>query len=252
MFNVRSKPTPKVQRRNFGTSSLYLHYQFLFTDGKEYFCEKHDIYNQSCNISFSSLNQMQLNVPEPVEPRESVNTFPDSDEEYPTENNLNQTDFSHTKPIVIESEHVKYDKFNEADSANHSFDDGIDVVDGLIKTNVNSCDYDKSENGPKKHGNSVDSGISNNINGANVDKSENCNGKDIDLEVKKTLPSRLSDLSLKGTDNGLNTSSDDDKYESDVDISPRLKNGNGLTNGMDKKNGVSLNLRLQSEMRYVF
>ncbi|XP_050344100.1 GATOR complex protein NPRL3 isoform X1 [Nymphalis io] len=225
-------------------------------DGKEYFCEKHDSYYQSNSVSFSSLNQVQLNVPEPVEPRESINTFPDSDEDYPTQNNLNQTDFSHTKPIVIESEHTKYDKFHEVDSANHSFDDGIDVVDGLIKPSVNGCDYETTKKIQKKvQGNSVDSGISNNINGNGINGIENghVNGhtdtKDMDV---KSLPSRLSDLSLKESDNVINrdTSSDEDKFESDIEVSPRLKNAHAATNGTEKKNGVSLNLKLQSEMSF--
>lgn len=214
-------------------------------------------------MSFSSLNQMQLNVPEPVEPRETINTFPDSDEDYPTENNLNQTDFSHTKPIVIESEHIKYDKFRETDSANHSFDDGIDVVDGIKPTN--GCDYEtKADKVQKKiQGNSVDSGISSNMNGTN---NHNGNGEIIEnghtdivkteLSIdktdsdKKSLPSRLSDISLKDSETTLNkdTSSDEDKFESDQDISPRIKM-NGMMNGGEKKNGVSLNLKLQSEMR---
>ncbi|KAH9630527.1 hypothetical protein HF086_018443 [Spodoptera exigua] len=233
-------------------------------DGKEYYCEKHDVFNQSCSVSFSSLNQMQLNVPEPVEPRETINTFPDSDEDYPTENNLNQTDFSHTKPIVIESEHIKYEKFRETDSANHSFDDGIDVVDGVKPTN--GCDYEsKVENGQKKiQGNSVDSGISSNMNGTN---NHNGNGEVIEnghtdiikseLSIdktdsdKKSLPSRLSDISLKDSETTLNkdTSSDEDKFESDQDISPRIKM-NGMMNGGEKKNGVSLNLKFQSEMSF--
>lgn len=235
-------------------------------DGKEYYCEKHDMYNQSCSVSFSSLNQIQLNVPEPVVRRVSSNNYPDSDEDYPTENNLNQTDFSHTKPIVIESEHTKYDKFREADSANHSFDDGIDVVDGIKQTN--GCDYEIKENVQckKLHGNSVDSGISTNMNGTNNHNGNVTNGEtnenghtelaktDIDkLETeKKGLPSRLSDLSLKDSESTVNsvhkdTSSDDDKFESDQDISLRLKT-NGMVNGGEKKNGVSLNLKLQSEM----
>ncbi|KAJ8719690.1 hypothetical protein PYW08_011865 [Mythimna loreyi] len=237
-------------------------------DGKEYYCEKHDVFNQSCSVSFSSLNQMQLNVPEPVEPRETTNTFPDSDEDYPTENNLNQTDFSHTKPIVIESEHIKYEKFREADSANHSFDDGLDVVDG-IKQNTNG-DYDTKEKVQKKiQGNSVDSGISSNMNGTingvngiseilenghtDIAKTElisNLSIEKLDSD-KKSLPSRLSDLSLKDSEATLNkdTSSDEDRFESDQDISPRLKI-NGMVNGTDKKNGVSLNLKLQSEMSF--
>ncbi|KAF9422973.1 hypothetical protein HW555_001516, partial [Spodoptera exigua] len=233
-------------------------------NGKEYYCEKHDVFNQSCSVSFSSLNQMQLNVPEPVEPRETINSFPDSDEDYPTENNLNQTDFSHTKPIVIESEHIKYEKFRETDSANHSFDDGIDVVDGVKPTN--GCDYEsKVENGQKKiQGNSVDSGISSNMNGTN---NHNGNGEVIEnghtdiikseLSIdktdsdKKSLPSRLSDISLKDSETTLNkdTSSDEDKFESDQDISPRIKM-NGMMNGGEKKNGVSLNLKFQSEMSF--
>lgn len=241
-------------------------------DGKEYYCEKHDVFNQSCSVSFSSLNQMQLNVPEPVEPRETINTFPDSDEDYPTENNLNQTDFSHTKPIVIESEHTKFDKFREADSANHSFDDGIDVVDG-IKPITNGCDYDtKAEKVQKKiQGNSVDSGISSNMNGNGTLSGVNGNGEIIEnghtdivktellsnLSLdksdsdKKSLPSRLSDLSLKDSEATQNkdTSSDEDRFESDQDISPRLKI-NGMMNGTEKKNGVSLNLKLQSEMSF--
>ncbi|CAK1582706.1 unnamed protein product [Parnassius mnemosyne] len=223
-------------------------------DCKEYYCEKHDNYNQSCNVSFSSLNQLHLNVPEPVEPRESTNFFPDSDEDYPTENNLNQTDFSHTQPIVIESDHPKYEKFHEVDSANHSFDDGVDEVDGLSKPNgIESNDYDKSDQ--KKQGNSVDSGISNNINGANNnvvdDKSKlHVNGHIVNGEKERvetaisTLTSRLSDTSLKDIDVSNN---DEDTLDGE-DVSPRQKNSNGLVNGTEKKNGVSLNLKLQSEM----
>ncbi|XP_028027386.1 GATOR complex protein NPRL3 [Bombyx mandarina] len=226
-------------------------------DGKEYYCEKHDIYNRSCSVSFSSLNQMQLNVPEPVEPRDNT-IFPDSDEDYPTENNLNQTDFSHTRPIIIDSDRKKHEKFHENDSANHSFDDGIDVVDG-IKTN--GCDYDNQIEKQKKHGNSVDSGISNNINGTagnsieangnDASHAELSNGETVTSDDKsKGLPSRLSDLSLKDNDNAANnTSSDEDRFESDQDVSPRTKT-NGLTNGSEKKNGVSLNLKLQSEMSF--
>lgn len=217
----------------------------FISEGKDYYCEKHDIYNQSSNISISSLNQMQLNVPEPVEPRNSTNIFPDSDEDYPTENNLNQTDFSHTKPIVIESDYTKYDKFTEMDSANHSFDDGIDVVDGLIKTNgVNGCDY------------SVDSGISNNLNNGHnniINNKQLINGieseKIKEEKIFKILPSRLSDLSLTTNENGMNSSSDEDKFESDQEVSPRIKKCNGHMNGTEKINGISLNLRLQCEMR---
>ncbi|XP_053608422.1 GATOR complex protein NPRL3 [Plodia interpunctella] len=219
-------------------------------DGKEYFCEKHNIYNQSCSVSFSSLNQLQLNVPEPVEPRESTNLFPDSDEDCPTENNLNQTDFSHTKPIVIESDYTKYDKFNEADSANHSFDDGVDCVDGLIKTKETKGECEKDK---KIHGNSVDSGISSNINGNGetngVNGHTNLNNSDDKTEEKvKVLPSKLSNLSLRDNESTLNTSSDEDKF-SDQEISPRQKMGNAFLNG-EKKNGVSLNLKLQSEMSF--
>lgn len=259
------------------------------TDGKEYFCEKHNSYNRSCSVSFSSLSHMQLNVPEPVEPRDNT-IFPDSDEDYPTENNLNQTDFSHTRPIVIDSDHVKYGKYNETDSANHSFDDGIDVIDGIIHPStihnqVNSSDYDMPEKAQKKlQANSVDSGISNNINGTNVSHVNNVNhvsnvnhfsnvnhisnvnhvnnsieingndncqteliNSDIEKEKTKGLPSRLSDLSLKDNDKILNRdlSSDDDKFEIDQDVSPRIR----CPNGTEKKNGISLNLKLQSEMR---
>ncbi|XP_045536818.1 GATOR complex protein NPRL3 [Papilio machaon] len=216
-------------------------------DGQEYYCEKHDIYNQSCNISFSSLNQMQLNVPGPVEPRDSANTFPDSDEDYPTENNLNQTDFSHTKPIVIESEHSKHEKCHTNDSANHSFDDGMDVVDGFVpKPNgVNGF----GQNDQKKQPNSVDSGISNNVNGNKL----HMNGSmDVDdhKEDKKmnTMTSRLSDASLKEKD--VTNNVDCDENMMDCDVSPRQKNLNTLTNGTDKKNGVSLNLKLQNEMSF--
>lgn len=197
----------------------YIQSHFYFTDGKEYFCEKHDSYLSS-NISFSSLNQLQLNVPEPVEPREIINIYPDFNHEYPTQNNLNQTDFSHTQPIVIESDHSKYDKF-EADSANHSFDDGVDVVDGIIKNG----EFDKSK---KKQANSVDSGISNNLNG-NLENDGNY--------TKDTLTTRLSDVSLKDIH-----SSDEDRFESDDARS---------YNAGEKKNGVSLNLKLQNEMRLV-
>ncbi|CAK1543169.1 unnamed protein product [Leptosia nina] len=192
-------------------------------EGKEYFCEKHDSYYQSSNISFSSLNQLQLNVPEPVEPRENIIIFPDSESNYPTQNNLNQTDFSHTKPIVIESDLTKYDTYSEADSAHHSFDDGVDVVDGLVKNG----DFNKDK---KKQANSVDSGISNNMNG---------NG-DISDDKEKMLTSRLSDVSLKDTH-----SSDEDRFEGD-EVGKKY---NGLGNGIEKK-GVSLNLKLQSEMSF--
>ncbi|XP_038212660.1 GATOR complex protein NPRL3 [Zerene cesonia] len=219
-------------------------------DGKEYFCEKHDTYYQSTNISFSSLNQLQLNVPEPVETRETIKSFPASNKDYPTQNNLNQTDFSHTKPIVIESDHTKYDKFNEIDSANHSFDDGVDVVDGIIKTDMDGdCDKEKKQ---KKQANSVDSGISNNINGNGMNGDHinghiDINGRNGHSKEEKSLTSRLSDLSLK--DGLRDTSSDEDRFESDADISPR-QNYNGISNGVDKKNGVSLNLKLQSEMSF--
>ncbi|KAM3957819.1 LOW QUALITY PROTEIN: GATOR complex protein Nprl3 [Aphomia sociella] len=229
-----------------------------YPEGNEYFCEKHDNYNQSCSVSFSSLNQIHLNVPEPVESRDSINAFPDSDEDYPTENNLNQTDFSHTKPIVIESDHTKYDNFNEVDSANHSFDDGVDVVDGLVKSNCVNGEYDTTKK--KIQGNSVDSGISSNMNGASINNGtehssngdvEHMNGTNSDKAEKKVkvLSSRLSDMSLKENDNGLNTSSDDDRFESDHDISPRHKKGIAFANG-ERKNGVSLNLKLQSEMSF--
>ncbi|XP_052749572.1 GATOR complex protein NPRL3 [Galleria mellonella] len=222
-------------------------------DGNEYFCEKHDIYNQSCSVSFSSLNQMQLNVPEPVEARDNVNMFPDSDEDYPTENNLNQTDFSHTKPIVIESDHTKYDHFNEIDSANHSFDEGIDVVDGPVKTNGLNGNHDNKEK-KKNQGNSVDSGISSNINGTSSIANglngtmEHINSVSEKSEDKlKALTTSITDLSLKENDTALNTSSDDDKF--DLDISPRQKRASAIVNS-DKKNGVSLNLKLQSEMSF--
>lgn len=234
-------------------TNSYLKKPLIFTDGKEYYCEKHvDIYNQSCNVSFSSLNNTGLNVPEPVEPRENTNIFHDSDEDYPTENNLNQTDFSHTKPIVIDSDYTKYDKFHEVDSANHSFDDGVDVVDGIVKGGSNGVsDYEKSDK-KKLHANSVDSGISNNINNVSENVTDVANGESEKDSIKiKSLPSRLSDLSLKESENSSNrdTSSDDDKFESDHDVSPRIRT-NGIVSGNGKKNGISLNLKLQSEMRY--
>lgn len=211
---------------------------------------------------------MQLNVPEPVEPRENSGIFPDSDEDYPTENNLNQTDFSHTKPIVIESEHTKYDKYQEIDSANHSFDDGIDVVDGTKISKINGCDYDtnKDEATQKKiQGNSVDSGISNNMNGTKSNNDDIVENGHTDITKvdadklqteKKSLSSRLSDLSLKDSEGTVNSgnkdiSSDDDKFESDQEISPRIQT-NGMFNSNEKKNGVSLNLKFQNEMRYDF
>lgn len=228
---------------------------FSPADGKEYFCEKHNdiMYNQSCNVSFSSLTQIQLNVPEPVETRDSTNIFHDSDEDYPTENNLNQTDFSHTKPIVIDSDYTKYDNFHESDSANHSFD-GVDVVDGIVKPTING--EEKETKAQKKlHANSVDSGISNNINGAtNGNITENgmdhINGNVKREEKVKSLPSRLSDLSLKESENNSNrdASSDEDRFEGDQGVSPRAKL-NRMINGAEKKNCVSLNLKLQSEMR---
>ncbi|KAJ2951428.1 hypothetical protein O0L34_g13580 [Tuta absoluta] len=208
-------------------------------DGKEYFCEKHDIYNQSCNISFSSsLNHIQLNVPEPVQ---VTRMFPDSDEDYPE--NMNKKEFAYTKPIIIESDTKGYNKY-DIDSANHSFDDnGVDVVDGLMKMNANGCEF-KSETVPKKlNGNSVDSGISNNINGHS-----DVNGEDKVEKIVKSLPSRLSDVTLIDKEQN---SSDEDKFESDHEVSPySVRNGNGLTNGAEKRNGVSLNLRLQSEMSF--
>ncbi|KAG7302032.1 hypothetical protein JYU34_013487 [Plutella xylostella] len=221
-------------------------------DGKEYFCEKHNIiYNQSCNVSFSSLNQMQLNVPEPVDQRNSSNIFPDSDEEYPTQNNLNQTDFSHTKPIVIESEvSLKHDKFEEVDSANHSFDDGLDVVDGIMKTSLHIEGIDREK---KLQGNSVDSGISNNINGNTNGESNGVECDNDSKEDKPKLKTRLSDLSLKESEtSSKDTTSDEDRFESDPELSPRQKVSNGVsfTNGHEKKNGISLNLKLQSEMSF--
>lgn len=228
---------------------------FLFSEGQEYYCEKHDSYYQSNSVSFSSLNHVHLNVPEPVEARDISSAFLDSDEDYPTQNNLNQTDFSHTRPIVIESEHTKYDSFHEPDSANHSFDDGVDEVDGLMKP-VNGCDYDKNDQIQKKlHGNSVDSGISNNINGNTINGTQNhLNGhteKCTEGNEIKNLPSRLSDLSLKDSDNVIlpDTSSDEDRFESDTDVSPRIKNGCGSIHFKEKKNGISLNLKLQNEIR---
>lgn len=226
---------------------------YLFTDGKEYFCEKHNdiIYNQSCNVSFSSLTHIQLNVPEPLETRDNT-AFPDSDEDYPTENHLNQTDFSHTKPIIIETDYTKHDKFNETDSANHSFDDGVDVIDGIVKPEIKN-ETDKIVVLKKFHANSVDSGISNNMNGTNGNVG--CTENGIDhlngiVEKVKSLPSRLSDLSLKETEHNSikDVSSDEDKFGSDQDVSPRIKM-NGTCNGTENKNGVSLNLKLQSEMR---
>lgn len=173
-----------------------------------------------------------------METRNPTSVFPDSDEEYPTQNNLNQTDFSHTKPIVIESDATKQ-KFEEADSANHSFDDGVDVVDGLLKARL---DDDQADVRAKRHGNSVDSGISNNGNG-NHDVKNILNVKE--TEVPK-LRSRVSDLSLKESEGPINkdSSSDEDKFEIDPELSPRLKTG-----GAVKRNGISLNLKFQSEMR---
>lgn len=191
-------------------------------------------------------------MPEPVEPREITNIFHDYEEGYPTENNLNQTDFSHTKPIVIDSDHTKYDKFHEVDSANHSFDDGVDVVDSIVTMTNGLNDYEKSDK-KKLHANSVDSGISNNINNVSENGTEHTNGESEKDSIKvKSLPSRLSDLSLKECENSLyrDTSSDEDKLESDHDVSPRIKT-NGIVNGNEKKNGISLNLKLQCEMRYV-
>lgn len=112
-------------------------------------------------------------------------------------------------------------------------------------------DYEKSDE-KKLHANSVDSGILNNIN-------NNENGTDkITSELEKdsikikSLPSRLSDLSLKESENSSNrdTSSDEDKFGSDQDVSPRIKS-KAVINGHEQKNGVSLNLKLQSEMRLV-
>lgn len=192
-------------------------------------------------------------MPEPVV-RTNNNIFPDSEEEYPTQNNLNQTDFSHTKPIVIESDISKLEKSDEADSANHSFDDGVDVVDGLIKTDraKNELGEDKSERKP--HGNSVDSGISNNINETNGLHNETNGHLNVsDTEKPKPLRSRVSDLSLKESEGSItkDSSSDDDRFESDPDLSPRLKIGSGIgmMNASEKRNGISLNLKLQSEMR---
>lgn len=213
-----------------------------------------------------------LNVPEPVENINHTNGYTDSEDEYPTENNLNQTDFSHTKPIIIESDHVKHNSFNEVDSANHSYDDGVDVVDGIVKPILaNGCEYkeDKIDNIHKKlHGNSVDSGISNNVNGVNNNKTGLTNGTEVNShnnnkvyieqiaeaeKIMKTLPKRLSDISIKDQDTIINTSSDDDRFDShsDNDKSPRQKNSNGFINGypVDKKNGISLNLKLHNEIK---
>lgn len=174
-----------------------------------------------------------------------MNAFLDSDEDYPIKNS-NQTDFLHTKPIVIDPDHNKYDKF-DVDSANHSFDDGIDVVDGLIKPNINGSDYDKNQKIQKKvQGNSVDSGISNNMNSNGINGSENGHNESKE-NGEKALPSRLSDLSLKESDNANSTSSDEDRLESDADVSPRMKKAHSKST--EKKNGVSLNLKLQNEMR---
>ncbi|VVC95386.1 unnamed protein product [Leptidea sinapis] len=234
-------------------------------DGPEYFCEKHDSYYQSSNVSYSSLNHLQLNVPEPVEARDNVNSFPDSDEDYPTQNNLNQTDFSHTKPIVIESENTKFDDF-QVDSANHSFE-GVDVIDGLIKTHV--TDFDK-----EKQTNSIDSGISPKVNG-NIENDDNktklfntstynnyetpnkqsvsfdsgisntnrvlrnVHNETNGVNPEKTMTSRLSDGSLRDYSENRDTSSDED-------VSPRQKY-NGY--GCDRRHGVSLNLKLQRYFR---
>ncbi|XP_041981161.1 GATOR complex protein NPRL3 [Aricia agestis] len=219
------------------------------TDGKEYICEKHDPYYQSNSVSYSSLNQGQLNVPEPVESRDLSNTFVDSDDEYPTQNNLNQTDFSHTQPIIIEAENTKYEKY-ENDSANHSFEDGVDEVDGLIKPTINGCDKTQK----KLQGNSVDSGISHNGNGINsIDKQNGHTEKSNENFDRKSLPTRLSDLSLKDNDQSMmlrDTSSDEDRFESDTDAPPMFKTSHSSINGMEKRNGVSLNLKLQSEMSF--
>ncbi|KAI5646265.1 nitrogen permease regulator of amino acid transport activity 3 domain-containing protein [Phthorimaea operculella] len=218
-------------------------------DGKEYFCEKHNIYNQSCNISFSSSLNQQPYLPEPVQ---VTRMFPDSDEDYPE--NLNKKEFGYTKPIIIESDLKGYNKY-DIDSANHSFDDnGVDVVDGLIKMNGNGCEKSevlKKTNGisdsetvaKKVNSNSVDSGISNNINGHHPD----INSESKAVKIVESLSSRLSEVTLKSD---KEQSSDDDKCESDHEVSPYSRHENGYTNGMDKRNGVSLNLRLQSEMSF--
>lgn len=197
-------------------------------DGKEYFCEKHSD-NQS--LSYSSLNHIQLHIPEPVDTNGTSNVYADSDEGYPTENNLNQTDFSHTKPIIIESEN-NYDNFN-SDSANHSFDEGVDVVDG-----PKTVDDDKTFIDKKLQANSVDSGFSNN----NVTEVNEHNKNEMNCDEKK-LTKRLSDISLK--DDSSVTTSDDDKCSDE-----RVKKCNGINGYGDKKNGIPLSLKIQNEMNF--
>lgn len=226
----------------------------MFSDGNEYFCEKHnDASNQSCNLSYTLLNHINLNVPEPVRNGSVSNPYTDSEEDYPTENNLNQTDFSHTKPIIIESENVKYDSFNEADSANYSFEDGVDVVDGPKPANKSENEEKLECNDRKTHANSVDSGISSNINGANdveATKEDDINKSDMSdkvIETEKTSQprtptKRLSDLSIKDSDS-TNTSSDSEK-------SPKQKTCNGVNGfGNDNRSGISLNLKLQNDIK---
>ncbi|KOB64904.1 Nitrogen permease regulator 3-like protein, partial [Operophtera brumata] len=122
--------------------------------------------------------------------------------------------------------YTKFDKFHEDDSANHSFDDGIDVVDG-IKTNGGNVNSESQNSDTKKpHANSVDSGISNINNGVSENVTQHLNSEQ-DVKVK-SLQSRLSDLSLKESEHSSNKdTSDDDKFESDQDVSPQIK-----TNGM--------------------
>ncbi|CAH2041341.1 unnamed protein product, partial [Iphiclides podalirius] len=236
-------------------------------DGREHYCEKHDIYNPTCGVTFA-LNQMQLNAPGPVELRDSGNSFPDSDEDYPTENNLNQTDFSHTRPIVIGSEHARRDRLADADadSANHSYD-GVDVVDGR----------DAVDGG--KQPNSVDSGISPNVN-ARADlvdgRSELVNGRSELINGRSELVNGRSELvngrseHVAGADverapdspslslgpppretDAVNkdASSDEDRFDAD-EATPWRRSGNKPANGAEKRNGVSLNLKLQSEMSF--
>ncbi|GBP48723.1 GATOR complex protein NPRL3 [Eumeta japonica] len=225
---------------------------------QEYYCEKHEAYYKSNSVSYSSLNQIQLNVPEPVEPRSGSKLY-DYDEGYPTENKLNQMNFSYTKPIIITSAKLKYDKFEEPDSANHSFQDDVDIVDGIIKTTPNCCDYENNNNKEKTiNANSVDSGISNNVNSTKntndlttIDASNDMEPTNDELTncISNFTP-KISDLSLNIGTKECNSDNDIFEVHSDGEKSPKQKGGVLISTTIEKKNGVSLNLKLQNEMSF--
>lgn len=224
----------------------------LIAEGRDFFCDKHNnIYNPSQPAPGSG-NHTQLNIPEPVEQRNSTAAFLDSDEYYPTENNLNQTDFSHTQPIIIESELLKQTNKNEDDSVNHSFEDsGIDIEEVL-----------ESIKQVELQANSLDSGISSNLNGANKianDVLESETDKDLPLSDNKecndnveTQKSDSETVVLKDINESPKESSDEDKFDSDSDGSsakPRALSGQAGFDSKASRNGVTLKLKLQTETR---